>query len=45
MNTGQSAYSTTINLQLAGAIVAALVLVWALHQMNFRFVVGVGRGG
>lgn len=40
----QSTYDATLHYKLAGVIIGALVLVFTLQQLGFRFVVAAGVG-
>jgi len=44
MNAQGNTVDTTINYKIGGTVIGALLLVFALHYLGFRFVVGAGVG-
>lgn len=45
MNSTSQSYDTTLHWKLAGTIVGALVIVFALQALGFKFVVAGSLGG
>lgn len=44
VNATDQTFDTTLHFKLAGTIILALVVVFALQQLGFRFVVAAGAG-
>lgn len=44
-NQASQTFDTTLHWKLAGTVIGALVLVFVLQHLGFRFVVAAGLGG